>query len=309
MTALLRRLCRLAPCAALMLAFLAGAAVVSFALGRAHARRRVFRWITRLWARGLLAILGVRVRFTRSPHYKNSPAPSLSPSPSLPDAALIVANHQSYLDILALAAYFPAQFVAKSEVRGWPLVGWLASLGGTLYVERGKVWEGVRCAKRMGALLAEGGNVICFPEGTSTNGARVLAFKPLLFLAAHGVQAPVLPVTINYTRVGGRGVNVGNRDAVCWHGEAGFLSHFWNLLGLRSVDMTLSAHAPLTPPCRVPVRTLAGLAERAVRGAFDSTQVAAIEAAGGDETLVAAVLYALLRRGETRSESEYVETY
>jgi hypothetical protein len=137
----------------------------------------------------------------------------------------------------------------------------------------------------------------------------VFAFKPLLFLAAYGVQAPVLPVTINYTRVGGRGVNVRNRDAVCWHGEAGFPRHFWNLLGLRSVDMTLSAQAPLAPPYRVPARTLAGLAERAVRGAFETTQVAAIEAAEGDEGLVAAMLYALLHRGETRSESEYVETY
>ena len=122
----------------------------------------------RLWARACLGILGVRVRVD-------------GPVPEPP--FFLVANHLSYLDILVLHATVRGTFLAKAEIAGWPVLGWLARLAGTQFVERERRRDLSRVGGALSQLLARGEGVIVFPESTSTQGAQVLDFKPALFQA------------------------------------------------------------------------------------------------------------------------------
>ena len=112
-------------------------------------------------------------------------------------ARLSVANHVSWLDIPLLAACEPTRFVSKSEVRHWPVAGWLAWAMGTFYIRRGK--GGARpLLNQLTPHLAAGGNVVIFPEGTTTDGRSVLEFHPRLFAAAIDAQCLVQPIAIRY---------------------------------------------------------------------------------------------------------------
>jgi 1-acyl-sn-glycerol-3-phosphate acyltransferase len=196
----------------------------------AAARGRVLARVTQSWARALLWLLGLEIE-----RKGNLP----------PGHSLLVANHQSYLDIIILAAHFPAQFVAKHEVSRWPLLGWLAALGGTIFVERESTLSSVQCVYRVSRALRAGLSVLAFPEGTTSDGTRVLPFKPLLLAAAVRTQTPVLPLTINFTSVNGAPLDDDTRDLLCWHGEMGFAQHFWRLLACRATTARLTVHTPL----------------------------------------------------------------
>jgi 1-acyl-sn-glycerol-3-phosphate acyltransferase len=218
-----------------------------------HTRGHVLARITQTWARTLLWLLDLR-------------ATCLGDVPE--GHFLMVANHQSYLDILILAAHFPAQFVAKHEVSRWPLVGWLASLGGTIFVKRESTHSSVQCVYRLSRVLRAGLNVQVFPEGTTNDGTRVLPFKPLLLAAAARSQTPVLPLTINFTSVNGEAINDATRDVLCWHGEMDFARHFWRLLACRAATARLTVHTPLIVSRKDSARMLTPIVHSLIAGSF-----------------------------------------
>jgi 1-acyl-sn-glycerol-3-phosphate acyltransferase len=152
----------------------------------------------------------------------------------IPQKGLLVMNHLSYLDILVISALTPAIFVSKSEVRDWPLFGWLASLGGTLFVERARRTHVGAVNQEIESALADGVLVVVFPEGTSTNGKDVLPFRsPLL----EPVTAGTHPINVGYMRY-----ELDDGDAseeVCYWGDHDFFPHTVNLLGKRSVRATV----------------------------------------------------------------------
>ena len=125
----------------------------------------------RRWSRTLLSILSVSVR------EKNSPK-------ELPDSCMLVLNHISWLDVFVIDARFPATFIAKSEVRSWPVVGWLCTLVGTLYIERGKRSEARRARQMIAAELRRGTLVAVCPEGVTTFGRSLEPFHSALFQPA-----------------------------------------------------------------------------------------------------------------------------
>jgi len=143
----------------------------------------------RFWSGGLLHILGVRVRVQGE----------MSPVRPL----MIVGNHVSWLDIFVLNAVTPVRFVAKSEIRRWPAIGWLSARTGTLFIERGRR----RDAARVGGLIAEamrnGDVVAVFPEGTTTDGSQVLRFHSSLLQPALAAEAGVQPVALRFERSDG----------------------------------------------------------------------------------------------------------
>ena len=180
--------------------------------------------LTRRWLRMLGRILGVRV-FAYG-------APSVTP-------ALYVANHISWLDIVVLADVVAADFVAKQEVRGWPLVGWLAHVGGTLFVRRGDFGAARRMQERMAQRLAAGRNLTLFPEGTTTVGDIPKSFKPRLFQAAIRTGSVVQPVAISYQG------SSEFRKYVAFVGEQSLLQNLWFLLGIPSLSVTIRLMPPL----------------------------------------------------------------
>lgn len=168
---------------ALLAALLFAAAVLP--LG---GRRSIGPLVTRLWARALLRAVGVRLtvrgRVPRTP-------------------ALVVANHISWLDVVALLAVLPsARLVAKSEVRTWPVLGALAARTGTLFVDRSRPRSLPVTVAAVTGKLRAGGSVVCFPEGTTWCGPEGGRFRPALFQAALDAGVSIAPVALRYRSAG-----------------------------------------------------------------------------------------------------------
>jgi 1-acyl-sn-glycerol-3-phosphate acyltransferase len=147
-----------------------------------------------------------------------------------PTAGLLVCNHLSYLDILVLVSLMPAVFVAKSEVRSWPVFGWFASLAGTLFVVRARRTDVSRMNSEIEKTL-DGGNVlVLFPEGTSWNGSEVLPFKSSLLEPIVGSKHPLSVAHISYTLADGDVTN-----DICYWGDMTFFSHLLKLLTKKQI--------------------------------------------------------------------------
>ena len=141
------------------------------------------RAMRRAWARGLLCMLGVRLD-----HHGLHVVPG----------SLIVANHVSWLDAVALHAVLPLAIVAKAEARRWPVLGRLLARNDTLFVERRPCRNLLRVNQSIAARLAGGESVAVFPEGTTSDGAQVLAFRPALFQPAVQAGHPVHALALAY---------------------------------------------------------------------------------------------------------------
>lgn len=176
------------------------------------------------WMRTLNRVIGLRVW--------NLCQPLASPT-------LIVANHISWLDVPALASVLPLSFVAKADVRHWPLLGRLAGLSGTQFLDRASLAAVRPLLDGVAARLLAGHSCAVFPEGTSTVGDQVRPFFPALFQAAIDAECPLQPVAIEY----GQG-NVPDPLAP-FVGEQSFTTHIWALLGRAHTDVTLSFLAPI----------------------------------------------------------------
>ena len=146
--------------------------------------------ITRSWSRHLLGICRIRVEDAPS-------APTL-------DHALIVANHVSWLDIFVINALHPCRFVAKAEIRAWPVLGWLAKGAGTVFIARGNRRELRHVFKGLVEVLQNGERVALFPEGTTGMQGSVLPFHANLFEAAIDAGVPVQPYALSYLDDAGR---------------------------------------------------------------------------------------------------------
>ncbi len=152
----------------------------------------------------------------------------------IPQSGLLVSNHLSYLDILVISAITPAVFVSKSEVRNWPLFGWLASLGGTVFIERARRTHVGVVNREIESALAEGVLVVIFPEGTSSDGEAILPFRsPLLEPVASGGH-PIAVSYLHYELPDGDA-----RTEVCYWGDHVFFPHILHLLGKRAVRATV----------------------------------------------------------------------
>ncbi len=162
---------------------------------------------------------------------------------------LFISNHCSYIDITVLASQLPASFVAKSEVADWPLFGMLARLQRTVFVER-RVSRAAFHRDEMRLRLEQGENLIMFPEGTSSDGNRVLPFKSALFSVAQqnldGKELVVQPVSIAYTRLDGMPIGRMLKPYFAWYGDMEMAPHMWILFGLGICRVEVIFHAPVT---------------------------------------------------------------
>jgi lyso-ornithine lipid O-acyltransferase len=152
-----------------------------------------------------------------------------------PASGLVASNHLSYLDILFFGAAAPCVFVAKVEVRGWPLLGLLAALGGTVFIDRRSTASAAKAAVRIEQLLAEEVPVLVFPEGTSSDGAEVLRFYASLFEPAVRTGAPVTAASVAYSA----GAGAVEQD-LCYYGDISFAPHLLETLQLPNLTANLS---------------------------------------------------------------------
>lgn len=207
-------------------------------------------WLNRNWSRCMLAICGVRI--------------SVSGTPCLQGPVLWVANHVSWIDIFALTTVRSTCFVAKAEIRSWPLAGWLAAGTGTVFIQRGQRHAVHAVAAAMQSRFDRGEAVGLFPEGTTSEGHDVRAFHASLFEPARELSVAVQPVALRFLHRGRRS------GYAAFVGEETLLANMWRVLSTTGVAVEVVFLPPLAVcgPDGVPVsRTaLAQAARDAVRG-------------------------------------------
>ncbi|MGR3807703.1 lysophospholipid acyltransferase family protein [Pasteurella testudinis] len=192
----------------------------------------LFRWCTpeqklariQRWSQHILNVFNIRVNAHNVPHF------------SQVKGAMFICNHVSWLDIFAINAVLPGQFIAKEDVRNWPIIGYLAAQANTVFVSRqrgngstqGKV-DGVAAALRQGA------QVTLFPEGTSTNGEQVLPFKSSFFQAAIDAEAKIWPLLCFYPAENG-----GSNHTMAYYGDVSLVQSLKDLAKQKSAVIELT---------------------------------------------------------------------
>ena len=155
---------------------------------------------------------------------------------------VVIANHVSYVDGIVLGSIFPIVFVSKREVKKWPIVGQWNVLCGTIFINRQRKNEMGTMVCEMTRKLRQEANVLLFPEGTSTNGEKMLPFQTVPLAAPLRSRSIILPVNLAYQTIDEQPVTAANRDFVYWYGDMDFVTHFWNLLGRRGVEVLVTLH-------------------------------------------------------------------
>jgi 1-acyl-sn-glycerol-3-phosphate acyltransferase len=210
-----------------------------------------------LYHRTLLALLGVRVRV----------------SGAKPEAGvLLVCNHLSWFDIVVIGSLLPVSFVAKKEVRSWPLFGLLAQLQRTVFVDRRPGRHTVKTSNQLSRRLAAKDRLVLFPEGTSTDGMRVLPFKSSLFASVERqteLQVKVQPMSMAFSDVHNIAMGRRQRMSYAWVGDVAFLPHVLFIFGTPPLTVDIVFHPPLAPEDMVDRKAMARASEQAVRNGVD----------------------------------------
>lgn len=175
---------------------------------------------------------------------------------------LFLANHSSWLDILVLGGTLDAAFVSKAEVGQWPLVGLVARLGRTVFVSRARGRTGNE-AREMRDRLGRGDSLILFPEGTSSDGTRVLPFRSS-FLSVADAAEVIQPVSVAYDRLGGLPTCRRDRPLFAWYGDMSIGPHAWRLCRHAGLRATILLHDPLDPGTIPNRKALSAAAEATV---------------------------------------------
>lgn len=182
-------------------------------------------WLNRECQR-LVWLLGLDAKYTGEP----------------PSCGLLVCNHLSYLDVIALAARTPIIFVAKREVRSWLGLGGLVACAGTIFVDRDRRSDVVRAGQEIDMAIRQGVLVCLFAEGTSSDGTQVLPFRSSLLAPAITNGWPVTFAGIGYELPGGSVEN-----EICYWGKMVFGPHVLNVLGKRCIKVRIRYGAPVAP--------------------------------------------------------------
>jgi lyso-ornithine lipid O-acyltransferase len=215
--------------------------------------------------RVLCSLLRIRVR--------------VSGAPVRDRAVLYVSNHVSWADILVIGSRAPVAFVAKSEVRSWPLVGITAEMQRTVFVDRHRRHQTADAVGEMVKRLKGGTSVVLFAEGTSSDGNRVLPFRSALLgavkhVAVHSEAAGgilIQPMSICYTSTHGIPLGRQHRPLVAWYGDLDFMPHIKEFIARGAVDAVVSYGEPVNVDATTDRKTLTRRLESTVRELMATT--------------------------------------
>jgi 1-acyl-sn-glycerol-3-phosphate acyltransferase len=169
---------------------------------------------------------------------------------------LYVANHSSWLDIVALGAALPGCFVAKAAIADWPVINWVAYLGRTIFVSRTRSGVG-RERNALVRRLNAGDNIILFPEGTTSNGTNILPFSSSFLAAAYAGPKPwAQPVTLIYDALDGMPIRLSDRPILAWYGDMALLPHYVKLGRIHRIHATIILDPPIPPEMFADRKTL-----------------------------------------------------
>lgn len=237
---------------------LALTAVVFPFAGRGSRSRMVQRW-----SHQLLRILSVELEHTGLEH-------------GFPDRVLIVANHISWLDIFVLNALQPSRFIAKSDVRRWPVIGLFSAGAGTLFVDRTRRRDAARINAQIEHALAAGDVIALFPEGTTTHGRDLLPFHGSLMQPVIAAGGHVLPAAIRYTYLDGS-----HSEAPSYVGDMSLVASVRQMLRARRTRVRLHLGPPM-PTAGRHRREVAAEAHRFIRTALELPEAGTAPGTPGD---------------------------
>ena len=186
---------------------------------RPRTRPERAQWLHRLCAR-VVSLLGIRVTVEGEVS---------------DEGGALISNHLGYLDIFVYAALHRCVYCSKAEIRKWPVIGWIAMMAGTVFIERGRGGSALKASEVMGKAFKAGLPVMFFPEGTTSNGDEVLPFHSGLLQQAMVADAPVWPARVSYTLDEPNGPGITVRDDVHYWGDVNILKHLFRFCSLRGV--------------------------------------------------------------------------
>ena len=183
------------------------------------------KWLPVIFHKLLIWLLSVQIEFEGEINKSNN-------------CNLYISNHISYLDIPILGSNYPLRFVAKSEVEVWPLFGFLAKLARTIFISRNR-FDSLNQKSKIFKSLSSDEKVFIFPEGTTSDGNRVLDFKSSSFSALEGKNLIIQPIVILYSELNGIPINRWLRPIIAWYGDMDLKPHLLALVNLRSIRARL----------------------------------------------------------------------
>ena len=199
-------------------------------------------WFARVYWSTFCWLLGMRVRVIGAPATGRAGG-----ARSTQRALIFASNHSSWLDVPVLGGRLDGCFIAKEEVGSWPVIRTIARLGRTVMVSRSRSGT-MRERDAMRDRVQAGDNLILFPEGTSSDGSRVLPFRSSFFAVAEGEAPPLIqPISVVYDRLAGLPTGRASRPLFAWYGDMDIASHFWRLAQHRGLRATVLLHTPVDP--------------------------------------------------------------
>jgi 1-acyl-sn-glycerol-3-phosphate acyltransferase len=195
---------------------------------------------------------------------------------SFPTHGALITNHQSYMDIVTLASLHPCVFVSKAELVKVPVLGWMTTMAGTVFVERGRGGSAMRASAGMKAASEAGLPVVFFPEGTTTSGREMLPFRSGLLAQVMAEGEPITAGYLKYSMSADNGADVSVEENVCW-GDLPMFEHVFTFLGLRGVQVEVRfAPEPIAFSSDVLHRKAAAVEARAAVGQLGQQRVAEV---------------------------------
>ena len=187
------------------------------------------RRILKEWCRQLLDIIDIGILIENTGEQTGGWQPARGRCGSL-----IVANHVSWLDVFVLNAIYPARFIAKAEVRNWPLIGWLCERSGTIFIERAMRQNPASINQHASSILKQGVCIGLFPEGTTTDGKQVWHFRSALIQPAIDAGTLLCPIALRYQDGNGN-----LSDAAVFTGDMTLIGSIWRILRSPHFDALL----------------------------------------------------------------------
>ncbi|MDC0093552.1 1-acyl-sn-glycerol-3-phosphate acyltransferase [Alphaproteobacteria bacterium] len=215
------------------------------------------KWLPVIFHRLLLWLLSVKVEYEGN--YQRSK-----------NCNFFVSNHLSYLDIPILGSTFPLRFVAKSEIKFWPVFGFLSKLARTIFINRKRLDSLVQKNKILN-FLSLGDKVLIFPEGTTSDGNRVLNFKSSSFSALENQDFLIQPIIILYSDLNGIPINRWLRPVIAWYGDMDLKPHILKLVILRSIKARLIYLDPVSSSHFSSRKELSFYLEKKIKDVYSSS--------------------------------------
>ena len=214
---------------------------------------RAARWLPWVYHRVLCRLLGVRIVVQGE-------------APAAP--ALLVSNHVSWFDIPILSSVMPLSFIAKREVGGWPMFGWMAKLQRCVFVNRENRQSTGKSSAEIAARLNEGDCLVLFPEGTSNNGRSIMPFKSAYFGVVDSLNVKVIPVTLVYQSNYNLPLTFRQRPSFAWYGDMDLVPHLWEALKAGPLQVSVIFHEALP---KMPRKDMAKLAHTTIAESLTQT--------------------------------------